>query len=74
MRRQRNMLQRKEHDKTSERELSKTKISYLPDDQFKVIVIKMFTRLERRVNKLSKKFNIYRKYLKELIRIKEYSN
>ena len=44
MKRQRNMPQMKEKDKTLERELSKTKISTLPEKEFKAMVIE----LERR--------------------------
>ena len=42
------MLQMKEQDKTQEKYLSKTKISNLPDKDFKVLVIKMCTKLGRK--------------------------
>ena len=42
----------KEQDKTSEKELNEIKISSLHVKEFKVIVIKMLTTLERRVDKL----------------------
>lgn len=40
-------------------------MSNLPDKQFKVMLIKMFTRLERRVVELSENFNKVIKYKKE---------
>ncbi|VFV26099.1 Hypothetical predicted protein [Lynx pardinus] len=50
MRRQRNIFQMKEQDKTSEKELNETEISNRPDKEFKVMVIKMLTKLRRRIN------------------------
>lgn len=47
--RPRNMSQTKKQDK-NERE-----VSNLPEKEFKVMVIKMFTRLERSVDKLREK-------------------
>lgn len=44
---QKNIFQTKEQDKTSEKELKKIKISNLPEKEFEMIVIKMFTGLER---------------------------
>ena len=42
MRKQRNILQTKEQDKTPEKSLRETKRSNLPDKEFKSMVIKMF--------------------------------
>ena len=47
MRKQKNMFQIKTQDKISEKDLSDMKISNLPDKEFKVIVIKMLTKLRR---------------------------
>ena len=41
MKRQRNMIQRKEQDKTTSRDLSKTDISNMTDRGFKVMIIKI---------------------------------
>ena len=56
MRKQRNMFQTKEQDKTSEKELIKTEISNLPDKEFKVVTIKMLTDLGR-MDEHSENFN-----------------
>ena len=68
MRRQRNGICSKQNNKTktSEKELDKREVSNLPDIEFKVMVIKLFTELGRKVDELSENFN--RKYSKELIR------
>ena len=42
MRRQINMAQMKEEDKTSEKELNKMEISNLSDAEFRTFVIRMF--------------------------------
>ena len=47
MRRQKNMFQSKEQDKTSEKELNNREISNLPNKSFKVMAVKMFTKLRR---------------------------
>ena len=44
------MLQMKEQNKTSEKELNEMEVSNLPDEEFKVMVIKLLTELERRMN------------------------
>ena len=49
MKRQRNMVQIKEQDKTSGKELNETEISNRPDKEFRVMIIMVFTGLERRV-------------------------
>lgn len=41
MRHQRNMFQRKEQDKTPEREVSKVEIGSLPEKEFRVMMIKI---------------------------------
>lgn len=43
MRRQRNILQLKEQDKTSEKELKEMEMSNLPDEEFKEMVVRMLT-------------------------------
>lgn len=47
MRRQRNIFQIKGQDKTSEEEPCIMKTGNLPDKEFKVMIIKMLTKLRR---------------------------
>ena len=54
---QRNIFQTKEEDKTSEKNLSETEISNLPNKEFKLMMIAMFTKFGSRMNKLSENFN-----------------
>ena len=56
MRRQRNIFQTKEEDKTSEKQLNKMEISNQPDKEFEVMVRKMLTEL-RRMDEYSEIFN-----------------
>lgn len=50
----------KEEDKISEKELFKMVISNIPDKNFKVMIIKILTKLRRRVDELSStKDNIF---------------
>ena len=51
------MFQSKEHDKTSEKGINKTEISNLPDEELKVIVIKVLTELRRRMDEHSENCN-----------------
>ena len=53
MRWQKNMFQKKEQDKTHEKELGEMEISNLLDKTFKIIIIKMLNEL-RRQNKKNK--------------------
>lgn len=58
MRRQRNMIQTKEYDKISgKKELKKLEISNLPNKVFKVMFIKVLTKLERKMNEHSENLN-----------------
>ena len=49
MRRLKNMYQMKEQDKIKARQLNKMEINNMLDREFKVIVIKILTGLEKRV-------------------------
>ena len=51
------MSQMKEQDNFTARDLSKMKISNMPDREFKVMVIKILTGLEKRVAYLSETLN-----------------
>ena len=52
MRRQRNMAQMKEQNKTLEKELKEMEISNLSDAQFKTLVIRMLQELTGYFNKI----------------------
>lgn len=51
MRKQRNMFQMKEQDKSSGKHLNDTKISNLLGKEFKGMITKMLTELERKKDK-----------------------
>ena len=57
MRRQRDMFQIREQDKSSEQELNETERNNLPDKEYKLIVIKVLTDLGRRIDECSENFN-----------------
>ena len=52
MGRQRNIPQVKKQDKSTEKELNEMQASNLPDTEFKMVVIKIFKELRRRINEL----------------------
>ena len=54
MRRQRNMAQMKEQNKTPENELNKTEITNLSDAEFKTLVIRMLKELTEYGNKIKR--------------------
>ena len=54
MRRQRNMAQMKEQNKTPEKELKEMEISNLPDAEFKTLVIRMLKELSGDLNNIKK--------------------
>ena len=54
LRRQRNMAQMKEENKTPEKELNKTEITNLSDAEFKILVIRMLKELTEHGNKIKK--------------------
>lgn len=67
------MFQRKEQDKMPEKLLIEMDISSLLDREFKVMLVKVLTGLER-MDELRVGFNIGRKYKKEPVRAEECSN
>ena len=54
MRRQRNMVQMKEQNKTPEKELNKLETSNLSDAGFKTLVIRMLKELSKYLNSIKK--------------------
>ena len=73
MRKQRNMFQMKEQDKTSEKGHSDKKISNLPGKEFKVMVIRMVTELGIKMDVHNEKFKD-RKYQTEVPDLKNTIN
>ena len=57
MRRQKNMAQMKEQNKTLEKELNKLETSNLLDARFKTLVIRMPSEFKERIDKISENFN-----------------
>ena len=57
MKRQRNMLQMKKQDKTTARDPSEMYINNMPDQKFKVMIIKILTGLEKRIKDISEIFS-----------------
>ena len=51
------MSQMKEQDKTLEKDINVMEINHPPGKVFKVMVIKMLTKLRRRVNEISENFS-----------------
>lgn len=50
----RNTFQTKEQEQVSQRDLSESDVSDLPDKEFKITVMKMVTELRRRMDKQGK--------------------
>ena len=61
MRRQRNMDQMKEQNKTPEKELNKMEISNVSDVEFKILVIRMLKELSGYINRIKKTQEVYTK-------------
>ena len=47
----------KEQDKNTAKKLNKTEVSNIPDEEFKAMVLNIFTGLEKRVEDLTETFN-----------------
>ena len=56
----------KQRKTTNPEELSEVEISSPPDKEFKVVIIKMLSKLRRRRDEQSEKFNRVRKYKQKL--------
>ena len=54
MRRQRNMAQMNEHNKTPEKEINKMEESNVSETEFKTLVIRMLTELSEDLNSIKK--------------------
>lgn len=72
MRRQRNIFQKEEQDITSEKELYEVMISNPPNIEFKVMIIKLPTKLGKRMEN-TVGFSKKRNYEEESNRTKKYN-
>lgn len=82
MKKQKNVFQTKEQDKSSEKKLNKMKVSNLSHKEFKLMVIKMLTKQGSRINehnenlnnemKNLRKYQIEARELKNTIELKKY--
>ena len=70
MRRQRNMSQIKEREKSPQKELNEIKASKLPDTEFKIMVIRVLKVLMR----LQKHKKGHRNHKKESVKNEDYNN
>ena len=59
------MFKEKQQDKTPEEELSKEEICSLPDKKFKVMIIKVFKEIRRRLDEQSEKLEFFNKELEQ---------
>ena len=61
MKRQRAMYQRKEQDKTLEKQLNEVEIGNLPEKEFRIMIVKMIQdhrkRKEAKIEKMKEMFN-----------------
>ena len=57
MKRQRNIAQMKEEGRNSQDQISEEQISNLPERELRIMIVKMFQRLENRMKKMQEIFN-----------------
>lgn len=62
------MLETKNHEQTSEKELNKREFKNLSDEEFRLTIIKMLSRLERRLEKLSENLHKKTENIKQKLR------
>ena len=55
MKRQRNMYQMKEQDKTPEKQLNEVQIGNLPEKEFRIMIVKMIQDLRKRMRQRSRR-------------------
>ena len=60
------MFQTKEQDKTQEEELSEVETGYLPEKEFRVMIVKMMKVLERKMDAQSEKLEVFNKEFKNI--------
>ena len=70
MKRQRNTAQMKKQDRNSQDQINKEEISYLPEREFRIMIVKMLQRLENRMEKMQEAFNTVNTITKDIEEIK----
>ena len=61
------MYQMKEQDKTPEKQLNELEIGYLPEKEFRIMIVKMIQDLRKRMEaKIEKMQEMFKKHLQEL--------
>ena len=74
MKRQRNMTQMKEQmrkqGRNSQDQINEEEISHLPEREFRIMIVKMFQRLENIMEKMQKAFNTVNTITKDIEEIK----
>lgn len=68
------MFQKKEQERTSEKELNEMEVSNMPVKEFKLVIIKILTKLDTRAEELSDTFTKEIVNKQEPIRVEEHSN
>ena len=68
------MLQTKEQEKSLKTKLNEMKISYLPEREFKIVVIKILTKVRRAMHEQNENFNTQKTFLKIQAEIIELNN
>ena len=70
MKRQRNTAQMKKQGRNSQDQINKEEISYLPEREFRIMIVKMLQRLENRMEKMQEAFNTVNTITKDIEEIK----
>ena len=60
----------KEQGRNSQDQINKEEISNLPEREFRIMIVKMLQRLENRMEKMQKAFNIVNTITKDIEKIK----
>ena len=60
----------KEQGRNSQDQINKEEISYLPEREFRIMIVKMLQRLENRMEKMQEAFNIVNTVTKDIEEIK----
>ena len=66
MKRQRNTAQMKKQGRNSQDQINKEEISYLPEREFRIMIVKMLQRLENRMEKMQEAFNTVNTITKDI--------
>ena len=70
MKRQRNTIQMKEQGRNAQVQINEEEINNLPEKKFRIMIVKMLQRLENRMEKIQKAFNIVNTITKDIEKIK----